>query len=62
MRNEANNESQTHCIVMNCDGVGMKNRQVTINTNQMDGALRIRSVDIQNMVSTRHIQTQQEKI
>jgi hypothetical protein len=62
MRNEANNECQTHCIIMNCDGVGIKNRQVTINTNQMDRTLRIRSVDIQNMASTRHRQTQQEKM
>ena len=46
---------------MNCDGVGMKCRQVTINTNQIDRALRIRSTDIQNMVSTRHIQTNKKK-
>jgi len=37
-----------HCIIMKCAGVEMENRQLTINTNQMDRALGIRSVDIQN--------------
>jgi hypothetical protein len=61
VRNEGNNESKMNYIILNCDSVRMKNRQLTTNTNQMERALRMRSVAIQNMFSTGHIKTKQEK-